>query len=104
MNRGGIQVIAAVTKDEYKKHILADDALASRFYKIDVDSTTDEQTHMILNVRMENKGSGIRFEKGIENKIIKKTNELSENHLQPRHAVKVLDLAINQIRSFDINS
>ncbi|NGX42380.1 MAG: Chaperone protein ClpB [Chlamydiae bacterium] len=104
LGKDGVQVIAAVTKKEYEEQILNDSSLGSRFYKIDVLPTTPDQTWMILRERMHSKGKEIRFEKGIADYIIKKTTEVGKNCLQPRQAVKVLDLAINHVGSLNIEN
>jgi ATP-dependent Clp protease ATP-binding subunit ClpA len=95
----GVQFIAAVTSKEYTDLILPDKALADRFTKVEVKPTTKEQTVQILEERKDRKGKSIRFEEGIENVIFRETKD----KLQPRNAVKLLDLAINRVSAFDIS-
>jgi len=94
----GVQVIAAVTSKEYKEQILTDDALQDRFTKIAVNPLSEEQIIKILQKRMDHKGKTVCFEPKIAEEIYEKTKDMS----QPRNAVKLLDLAINRVRAFDI--
>lgn len=94
----GVQVIAAVTKKEYEEQILTDDALASRFLKIDIEPTNENETTAILETRMETKGKNVRFEDNTAWTIY----DLTKEKLQPRQAVQLIDLAINKVNAFDI--
>lgn len=94
----GVQVIAAVTSQEYKEQILTDDALQDRFTKIPVNPLTKEQILKILQKRMDHKGKSVRFEPKVAEEILNQTEEMS----QPRNSVKLLNLAINRVRAFDI--
>ena len=46
--RGGVQVIGATTREEYRKHVEKDGALARRFACVAVEEPTREQTRAIL--------------------------------------------------------
>lgn len=95
----GVQVIAALTKYEYEEVLAKDKAFCERFTKIEVKPTSKEVTLEILQERMRLKGGGIKFQPGLAEAIYTKT----ENMLQPRNSVKLLDLAINHVSAFDIS-
>jgi len=93
----GVQMIAILTKEEYQTLIASDMPLKDRFFIFQVEPTTKEQTLSILQQRMETKGHAVRFVPNIAEEIIHQTDGKS----QPRHAVKLLNLAMNYVRGFD---
>ena len=98
LSQDGVQVIAATTSEEYNEHIKTDDSLANRFTTIELEATTEEQTRTILHDRIKRKGAEVRFSEGVIDKIIDLTNQ----EMQPRSAVQLLDVAINSVRSFNL--
>lgn len=100
LSQDGVQVIAAVTQEEYKELIASDLSLRDRFHKIEVKPTTKHQTTLILQERIDNKGEMVRIAPGVP----KVAYSLTKTLLQPRQSVKLLDLAINRICAFDVSN
>ncbi len=100
LDKSGVQIIAAVTKEEFEKYIFPNKPILRRFYVINIDPTTPEQTVAILRKKIETKGGNIRFAKDIARTIY----ELTKDKLQPSDPDKYLDLAILTVSAFNIDS
>lgn len=104
LGSGGIQVVAATTKDHYDQFIKTDKAFAERFVPIEIAPATDDQTKLILENKIHRGAKGIAIAPSIVNFIIEKTNKELPDHSQPRKAVLTLSQAINHIKAFSIEN
>jgi ATP-dependent Clp protease ATP-binding subunit ClpB len=102
--RGGIQVIAAMTQEEYNKYIVVDKSLDERFIKINVPPAPKNLTKLILDDRLHMAPNEVDIEPHIIDYIIECTDERMPENCQPRKSVQVLEQAINRVHSFKIET
>ncbi len=93
--RGEIRVIGSTTREEYKKHIESDGALARRFAPIAVNEPTAEETLKILMgiAPAYEKHHGVKFAPKAFQAIIDITGRYFPHHKFPDKAIDLLDEA-----------
>ncbi len=93
--RGEIQCIGATTLDEYRQYIEKDGALARRFQMVLVDSTSVEETIMILdNIKEKYEDHHhVTYTKEAINACVKLSDRYISDRFLPDKAIDVLDEA-----------
>ena len=91
--RGDIKCIGATTKEEYLKIFNKDSAMKRRFFEIEIDEPSKEDTKKILyNCKSKyEKFHNVRFSKPIVDYIVDSSNVLLSNKKFPDKAFDILD-------------
>ena len=104
--RGGLQVIGATTREEYRKHIEKDPALERRFQPIPVDEPDEEQTVAILKgIRhVYEKHHGITITDGAIEAAAALSSRYINDRFLPDKAIDLIDeaAAAARLKDFDI--
>ncbi|MDR2493402.1 MAG: ATP-dependent Clp protease ATP-binding subunit [Coriobacteriales bacterium] len=100
LSRGEIQVIAATTSDEYRKHVEKDSALERRFQPVTIYEPTDEQAVKILEGLRDRYEAHHRVR--FTDEALKAAVSLSDRYVQdrflPDKAIDVIDEAGARMR------
>ncbi len=96
LNAEELQVIAVTSFDGYVGFWKGREDVLRYFERIDIPPLSDKATLEFLNDRARQKYSSIRFEEGVFEEILRRTNDLIQTMPQPEKSLDVLEeLVIN---------
>jgi len=95
LNSGKIRCIGSTTHDEYRKHFEKDRALIRRFYKLNVDEPSKEDTKLILKGLMSSYETfhSLKFEESAINAAVDLSCEFMLDKHLPDKALDIIDSA-----------